>query len=185
MSLEMEVPKILWLKDNMPAEVFRQCKFYDLADFLVHKATEVETRSFCSLVCKLAYVPEAIEGCEDGWQSGFLRNIGLDDLADDLTRLGGCRDGKLNVVSAGECVGGLTKKAALELGLIENTSVGSGVIDAYAGWIGTVAAKATNLELLDPSLPDSLHQVFHRIAVVSGTSTCHLVMAPHPIFTTG
>jgi ribulose kinase len=34
MSEEMEIPKILWLKNHMPVELFDRCKFYDLVDAL-------------------------------------------------------------------------------------------------------------------------------------------------------
>lgn len=90
MSVEMEIPKVLWLKNNMPAELFDRCKFYDLADALTHIATESETRSFCSTVCKQGYVPVGVDGTVKGWQEDFLETIGLGDLAkDNFKRLGG------------------------------------------------------------------------------------------------
>lgn len=46
MSIEMEIPKVLWLKNNMPKEKFDRLKFYDLTDALTHMATGQETRSF-------------------------------------------------------------------------------------------------------------------------------------------
>ena len=119
MSLEMEIPKILWLKNHFPPGKFSQCKFYDLPDFLTHRATAFdETRSFCSLVCKLAYVPEGVESSrfEVGWQRDFLRNVGLEEIATDLKPLG-VIDGKGRVVSAGELVGYLSEQSAKELGL--------------------------------------------------------------------
>lgn len=39
MSIEMEIPKVLWLKNNMPKELFDRCKFYDLTDALEHLAS--------------------------------------------------------------------------------------------------------------------------------------------------
>lgn len=66
MSVEMEIPKILWLKNHMPPEVFSRCKFYDLVDALAHIATGEETRSFCSLVCKQAYLPTGVDGSNKG-----------------------------------------------------------------------------------------------------------------------
>lgn len=54
-------------------------------------------------------------------------------------------------LSAGECVGPLSAEAAAGLGLSPGIAVGSGVIDAYAGWIGTVGAKA-DLGLADPGV---------------------------------
>lgn len=29
----MEIPKILWLKKHMPADVFAKCQFFDLPDY--------------------------------------------------------------------------------------------------------------------------------------------------------
>ena len=90
-------------------------------------------------------------------------------------------------LSAGELAGNLCERAALELGLPAGIAVGSGVIDAYAGWIGTVGAKV-NLsdEQLDTDIPkNDQAQAFHRLAAVAGTSTCHLVMSKEPVFVNG
>jgi len=90
MSIEMEIPKVLWLKNNMPKALFERCKFYDLADALTHMATGNETRSFCSVVCKQGYVPVGVDGSVKGWQEDFLTAIGLKDLCDDnFKRMGG------------------------------------------------------------------------------------------------
>ncbi len=90
MSIEMEIPKALWLKNNMPKELFDRCKFYDLADALTHMATGNETRSFCSTVCKQGYVPVGVDGSVKGWQEDFLKEIGLGELTEDnFKRLGG------------------------------------------------------------------------------------------------
>lgn len=32
-QLEMEIPKVLWLKNNMPADLFARCHFFDLPDY--------------------------------------------------------------------------------------------------------------------------------------------------------
>jgi FGGY-family pentulose kinase len=90
MNVEMEMPKVLWLKNNMPKAVFDRCKFYDLADALTHLATDKETRSFCSAVCKQGYVPVGIDGSVKGWQEDFYEEIGLGELAmEDFKRVGG------------------------------------------------------------------------------------------------
>jgi ribulose kinase len=90
MSIEMEVPKLLWLKNHMPRELFNRCKFYDLTDALEHLATGNEKRSFCSVVCKQGFVPLGVDGSTVGWQEDFLKDIGLEDLTDDnFKRLGG------------------------------------------------------------------------------------------------
>nr|KMM68763.1 ribulokinase [Coccidioides posadasii RMSCC 3488] len=188
MSIEMEIPKVLWLKNNMPKELFDRCKFYDLADALTHLATGNEKRSFCSVVCKQGYVPVGVDGSVKGWQEDFLRDIGLEDLTkDNFRRMGGVIGQNGEYLSAGELVGTLCEKAASELGLPPGIAVGSGVIDAYAGWIGTVGAKvqlSADLLSSDAAKNDKT-QAFTRLAAVAGTSTCHLAMSPNPVFVPG
>ena len=90
MSVEMEIPKILWLKNHMPKDVFGSCKFYDLTDALTFLATGNETRSFCSAVCKQGFVPIGVDGSEKGWKDEFFEAIGLEDfIKDNYIRLGG------------------------------------------------------------------------------------------------
>ncbi|KAK9354074.1 FGGY family of carbohydrate kinase [Lipomyces doorenjongii] len=183
MSVEMEIPKILWLKKHMDPSKFQDCKFYDLADALTHLATGKETRSYCSVICKQGYLASGIDNGQEGWQLDFLASIGLEDLAaDGFIRLGGINGQNGQYLSAGECVGPLSEKAAVELGLSPGIAVGSGVIDAYAGWIGTVGAKS---DLgLDCPIGHREH-VSHRLALVAGTSTCHLAMANDELFVPG
>ncbi|KAJ5815084.1 hypothetical protein N7474_006861 [Penicillium riverlandense] len=180
MSPEMEMPKILWLKKHMNPGKFHDCKFYDLADALTHLATGKETRSYCSVVCKQGYLATGIDCGEEGWQLDFLISTGLEDLAtDDFVRLGGINGKKGQYLSAGECVGPLGEKAAADLGLSPGIAVGRGVIDAYAGWIGTVGAK---VDLGLDSSADQKEHLSHRLAVVAGTSTCHLAMSNDELF---
>ena len=90
-------------------------------------------------------------------------------------------------MSAGELVGTLCEKSARELGLPAGIAIGSGVIDAYAGWVGTVGAKV-NLgdDQLDTKASKSdVTQAFGRLAAVAGTSTCHLVMSKNSVFVDG
>jgi ribulose kinase len=58
--------------------------------------------------------------------------VGLEDMVkDDFDQLGGIPGKNGLVLTAGQPVGnGLSKEAAAELGLVEGTAVGSGVIDA-------------------------------------------------------
>ncbi|KAF8476102.1 FGGY family of carbohydrate kinase [Kalaharituber pfeilii] len=191
MSIEMEIPKVLWLKENMPRDLFRRCHFYDLADVLTHIATGEKTRSFCSTVCKQAYVPVGVDGSIKGWQEDFLAAIGLQELAEDnFRRMGGVHGENGVMLSAGQLVGTLCEKSASELGLVSGIKIGSGVIDAYAGWIGTVGARVKPDCLGSDVIPEGfktndLEQAFHRLAAVAGTSTCHLVMSREPKFVPG
>jgi FGGY-family pentulose kinase len=90
-------------------------------------------------------------------------------------------------LTAGELVGKLSDRAAKELGLVPGIAVGSGVIDAYAGWIGTVGAKGDLGEesMASSRSSDDVAQAFTRLAAVAGTSTCHLAMSPKPVFVNG
>ncbi|KAL2264140.1 hypothetical protein VTK26DRAFT_1661 [Humicola hyalothermophila] len=188
MSVEMEIPKVLWLKNHMPPELFARCKFYDLADALTHLATGSETRSFCSTVCKQGYVPVGVDGSVKGWQEDFYHTIGLSELVEDnFKRMGGVNGVNGSFLSAGELVGGLSEKAAKDFGLPPGIAIGSGVIDAYAGWIGTVGAKVKlDLGHLDDTVAaNDLSQAFTRLASVAGTSTCHLAMSKEPVFVPG
>ncbi|KAI0034386.1 Pentulose kinase [Vararia minispora EC-137] len=178
MSLEMEVPKILWLKKNATVEDFARCQFFDLPDFLTYRATGYSTRSVCSITCKESFVPSK------GWQAEFFNAIGLPEIVQNHFRQMGAvnEDERL---TAGTPVGrGLSKQAADELGLLEGTPVGSGLIDAYAGWMGTIAARHKEK---DGRL--STHVAFeeagHRLAAIAGTSTCHVVQSRDAIFVKG
>ena len=73
------------------------------------------------------------------------------------------------------------------MGLQPGIAVGSGVIDAYAGWIGTVGAKVKlDEDTLDMDQPkNDVSQAFTRLAAVAGTSTCHLAMSRNPVFVDG
>jgi len=177
MSLEMEIPKTLWLKKHMTPERFQRCQFFDLPDFLTYRATGDNTRSCCSLTCKCSFVPT-----KAGWQAEFFHKIGLEEFVkNDYKQLGG-HD---RVLTAGIPIGnGLSKKAAAEMGLLEGTPVGSGVIDAYAGWLGTVAARYKENGKLVEKVP-SIDESRHRLAAVAGTSTCHIVQSKDGILVNG
>ncbi|KAK8194231.1 hypothetical protein M8818_007419 [Zalaria obscura] len=188
MSIEMEIPKVLWLKNNMPPELFDKCKFYDLTDALTKIATGSDTRSYCSVVCKQGFVPVGVDGSVKGWQEDFLTEIGLDDLCkDNFKRMGGVDGVNGKYLTAGELIGTLSERAASDMGLPAGIAVGSGVIDAYAGWIGTVGAKVRlgNEELDSDKPKNDVSQAFTRLAAVAGTSTCHLAMSKGPVFVDG
>lgn len=187
MSIEMELPKIKWLKHHRPGGL-DDLKFYDLADYLTHKATGSEARSFCSAVCKQGFVPIGVDKSTTGWSKEFLEQVDLPELvANDFAKLGGIPGKNGTFLSAGDVVGKLTAKSAEELGLTTECVVGSGVIDAYAGWIGTVAAKVDhpNFPELSEDSNGSMATACGRLAAVAGTSTCHIAMTQDPCFVKG
>ncbi|EEB97918.1 hypothetical protein MPER_02666, partial [Moniliophthora perniciosa FA553] len=177
--LEMEVPKVLWLKNHMDPSRFSRCQFFDLPDFLTYRATEDNTRSCCSVTCKCSFVPNK------GWQAEFLNKIGLEQFPKEQYRQMGAPNGPQDVLTAGLPIGkGLSKKAAEEFGLVEGTPVGSGVIDAYAGWLGTVAARYKENGKLSEAIKN-VDESKHRLAAVAGTSTCHIVQSKEGVFVNG
>jgi ribulose kinase len=56
-SLEMETPKILWLKNNLPHKTFwnKVGRFFDLPDFLTWKATNALSRLANSIYTRMLY----------------------------------------------------------------------------------------------------------------------------------
>lgn len=160
-SPEMETPKILWLKENLPDSYTRAWQFMDLADFLGWKATGDLTRSSCTVTCKWTYLAH-----EDRWDPDYFRTIGLDELADeDFHRIG------QKIVVPGTPLGtGLTLDAAADLGLVAGIPVAAGLIDAHAGGIGTVGAEGQ---------PQS------NLGYVFGTSSCTMTTTADPVFVPG
>lgn len=166
-SPEMETPKLLWLKQNMPTTWAKAGYFFDLPDFLTWKATYTNSRSLCSTVCKWTYL-----GHEDRWDTHFFRQIGLEDLLENDAQIIG-----REIRPMGEPVGnGLTPNAAADLGLIPGTPVATSIIDAHAGGIGVLgAADATGAQ------PD-----FNtRLALIGGTSSCHMAVSKNARFIDG
>lgn len=51
---------------------------------------------------------------------------------------------------------------------------------SYAGWIGTVAARYKKGGVLQEEIPD-LEESGRRLAVIAGTSTCHIVQVSSPL----
>jgi FGGY-family pentulose kinase len=190
-SPEMEIPKTLWLSENMPAEKFSHIgHIFDLPDYLTYRATGSLARSTCSVTCKCSFVPVGIEQSR-GWSDDYFRTIGLGQLADDgFKKLGGIPGETGEFLFAGDPVGnGLTAAAAQDLGLPEGLPVGSAVIDAYAGAIATLGASSSRAEAQEmaslPAKESLLQQGANRLAIICGTSSCHIAMAPEAIFVPG
>ncbi|MBK8252101.1 MAG: FGGY-family carbohydrate kinase [Polyangiaceae bacterium] len=175
LSPEMETPKLLWLKENLPNSWARAAKFLDLADYLSYRATGNDARSLCTTVCKWTYLGhKALTDNEAaGWQADYLRAAKLDDLVND----GYARIGK-RVRPMGERAGALTAKAAAELGLVPGTAVGIGIIDAHAGGIGMLGARLNGIAPTPVTLEE-------RLALIGGTSSCHMAVSREALFVPG
>ena len=166
-SPEMQTPKLLWLKQNMPNTWSKAGYFFDLPDFLTWKATFDASRSLCSTVCKWTYL-----GHENKWDKSFFELIGLDDLLENNAQLIGDR-----ILPMGQPVGdGLTVHAADDLGLMPGTAVGTSIIDAHAGGIGVLGAAGMTGEKADFN---------KRLALIGGTSSCHMAASKTARFIDG
>lgn len=158
MSPEMETPKLMWLKRNLPDTWNKAGYLFDLADFLTWKASGSSARSQCTLTAKWTYLAHE----EQGWRRDFFDLVGLDDLFEH-----GNLPEKASAVGAD--LGPLTAQAAAELGLTEKCRVGAGVIDAYAGALGVLGGFAGDEK-----------NIGRHLALIAGTSSCVMAMSPDP-----
>uniref|UniRef100_A0A3Q1IDX6 FGGY carbohydrate kinase domain-containing protein n=1 Tax=Anabas testudineus TaxID=64144 RepID=A0A3Q1IDX6_ANATE len=171
MSPEMQPPKLLWLKENLKESCWNKAAhFFDLPDFLSWKATGCLTRSLCTLVCKWTYCPP------EGWDASFWTSIGLEDLLENnFSKIGSA------TCPPGSPLGdGLTQEAASDLGLKPGTAVGASLIDAHAGGLGVIGADVKGFHL-----PCEDQPITSRMAMICGTSTCHMAISEQPLFVPG
>ena len=164
-SPEMQTPKLLWLKANAKAAWARAARFLDLPDFLVYRATGADVRSLCTTTCKWTYLGHA-----GGWDTSYFEGIGLGDLAKDGYRRIGA-----NVRPMGERAGALTESAAKELRLAPGIPVAVSIIDAHAGGLGLLGAR----------IEGDSGALEERLALIGGTSSCHMAVSQEPIFVPG
>lgn len=76
MSPEMQTPKLMWLKRNLPGTWAEAGFLFDLTDFLSWKASGSAARSQCTLTAKWTYLAHE----EESWRRDFFAMVGLDDL---------------------------------------------------------------------------------------------------------
>ncbi|MEX1120765.1 MAG: FGGY-family carbohydrate kinase, partial [Balneolales bacterium] len=173
---EMQIPKLLWIKKNKPETWAKAKKFFDLSDYLVYRATGDDVRSLCTTTCKWTYLGHEESDAEDSmgkWDDSFFRQVGLEELAND-----GYKKIGRKIRPVGEAVGaGLDKEAAVDLGLEVNTPVGVAIIDAHAGGLGLLGMQS------DKQKDSSSFN--NRLALIGGTSSCHMAVADKPQFIKG
>lgn len=174
-SPEMETPKLLWLSEHLQSSYKRAAKFFDLPDFLTYRATGVDVRSLCTTVCKWTYLghEKSPDGSIGRWDDAYFRAIGLSDLVDSgYARIG------TRVRPMGELAGRLTEKAARELGLSPGIAVAVPIIDAHAGGLGLIGIPDHG------QAPDEA-AMEERLALIGGTSTCHMASSREAKFVPG
>ncbi|CAL1415083.1 unnamed protein product [Linum trigynum] len=187
-SPEMQPPKLLWVKENLPESWSMVFRWMDLSDWLSYRATGDDTRSLCTTVCKWTYLGHAhmqqmkeknlrdMEAC--GWDDDFWEEIGLGDLLEGHhAKIG------RSVALPGHSLGsGLTTAAAQEMGLRAGIPVGTSLIDAHAGGVGIMESVPES----DSEAKESEKEaVSSRMALVCGTSTCHMAVSESKLFIPG
>lgn len=166
-SLEMEIPKVMWLKSHLNKECWSKLgKLFDLPDYLTWRCTGDDTRSLCSIVCKWNF-----DGFNHSWSRDFFEKIDLKDLCeDDFAILG------KNVTTPGATIGkGLNEQAARELGLKVGTPVAGSMIDAHAGALSLFGCHAEGIE----------DDVSSKMALICGTSSCHMSVEKNLVWANG
>ena len=164
-SPEQEPPKLLWLKEKLPASWAKAGKFMDLVDFMTYRATGADVRSLCTTVCKWTYL-----GHEGRWDKTFFDRIGIPDVFLD-NKIG------VTIKAPGESVGNLLPTVATELGLTKDVRVAVGIVDAHAGGIGVLGTEFNEIPQVE-----ELNRV---VALIGGTSSCHMAVSAEPRFIPG
>lgn len=158
MSAEMQTPKLMWLKRQLPDTWARAGLLFDLTDFLAWKATGTTARSQCTLTAKWTYLAHE----RPRWRQDFLTSVGLEDLFERAAL-------PQEASPVGTDLGTLLPEAATALGLSPACRVGAGVIDAYAGALGVLGGLAGEPDTID-----------RHLALIAGTSSCVMAMTPRP-----
>lgn len=166
-SPEMEIPKLLWIRENLPDSWTRAARVFDLADFLSYRATGQDVRSLCTTTCKWNYRAK-----QNNWDDGFFRAVGLPELSQaSYARIGN------KVRPQGECAGQLAPAAAKELGLVAGTAVAVSIIDAHAGGLGLLGMRIQG--------SNEHRGAEGRLALICGSSTCHMAVSREERFVPG
>ena len=165
-SPEMQTPKLLWLKRNLPKSFEDADYFFDLPDYLTWRTSGAADRSICTVTCKWTYLAH-----EQRWDEKYFKDIGLAELVNEgFARIG------TNIVAPGTALGnGLTAQAASDLGLLEGTAVAASLIDAHAGGVGTLGGRVGAQNLA----------IENRLAYIFGTSACSMASTKEPVFVNG
>jgi len=155
---EWPLPKALWLKENAPELWERAAYLVEQMGWLIWRLTGTWAVPLNSAAAKWHYRATATEETPAGWPIGLLRRVGMDDLPGKVPGA---------VLPMGGKCGELSAAVAHELGLRQGIAVSISGIDAHAGMVG--------MDVLTPG----------TLALITGTSTCHLAQSPRAVFDRG
>ena len=149
-SSEWTIPKILETVHHAPAVYDAADYFMEAMDWILWEMTDTLTTSACTAGFKMFYHHEAGFPSKDFFKA-------LDPKMENFV------EEKFNmpVLPIGACAGHLCSSMARELGLLEGTPVGTGIIDAHCSVPGGGVGKPGEL------------------MIIMGTSSCHLMLADH------
>uniref|UniRef100_A0A671W582 FGGY carbohydrate kinase domain containing n=1 Tax=Sparus aurata TaxID=8175 RepID=A0A671W582_SPAAU len=102
--------------------------------------------------------------------------IGLEDLLENNSS----KIGSVTCPPGSPLGDGLTREAAADLGLDPGTAVGASLIDAHAGGLGVIGADVKGF-----LLPCEDQPITTRMAMICGTSTCHMAISEQALFVPG
>src|SRR5699024_4783323 len=111
--------KALWLKKHEPENYRQADRIVEFADWYTYQLTGKWTLNMCNITTRWYYNQQ-----EGGWPHQFYERIGLGDLVAKFPS---------SIHEIGDHVGGLTEKAAGQLGLQPGMPVGQGGVDAFVG----------------------------------------------------
>ncbi len=155
-SSEWLIPKTAQMLDEAPDVYAASERIVEAGDWIVWQLTGALVRNSCAA------------GFKALWQKrdGYLTPGLLKEFRPALADLFGARVGG-DVCAPGIRVGPLREDWALRLGLSSSVAVGAAIVDAHAGLLGAGVSE-----------PGSLY-------LATGTSTCHLLLAPWERAVTG
>ena len=136
-SAEWMPSKALWLKENEPEVYDKAAVICDCEDWLTFRLTGEWTASINTAAFRAYYDRDT-----GGWPESLYEGIGIGDVLEKFPP---------RVLDMGTPVGGLTREAAGELGLVEGTPVAQGGGDAFVGALGLGMTEPGKIALITGS----------------------------------
>ena len=180
-SVEMDPPKLLWLKENLHDTCFAKAGlFFSLPDFLVWRSSGQDVRSICTTTCKWLYEYNGQE--KKRWNEDFWQKIHLQELAsNNFLKIGSRVEKPFSSIEGLQ----LSDKSLEELGLAAfgqtSVRVGVSMIDAHAGGVGALSIAQAFIKK-QPDMKVSLEDI---LVLVSGTSSCFMASSKKAVCVDG
>jgi ribulose kinase len=142
--------------EHYPERYAAVWRFFDLADYLVWRASGADVASVCTLTCKWNYLAH-----EEPLQRQFAPGCRAARPEGQRCRPWCCRWALQGRPT--QC-----RRGGAEMGLPEGIVVATGIIDAHAGGLALVSTAPQG-----------------SLGIIGGTSNCHMVVSPQPVMVPG